>query len=210
MKYTLAIFDLDGTLSDPQIGISRSINHALAAHGYAERDETWLARYIGPPLDESFADLCETRDAAHIQTLVDTYRERYGRIGYAENTLYAGIAESLAALHASGMRLGVCTSKRVDFAHAILKMFDIDHYFDFVSGGDIGIHKWQQLGKLIPGKIDPASAVMIGDRDVDIFAAQRNGLASAGVLWGFGSQEELAGVNPHYLFQHPADLLGLL
>lgn len=206
----MIIFDLDGTLSDPLLGIVRCTNHALRGHGLPERSEAEIAPYVGPPLDVMFRGLTGDDDAARIAALVTTYRERYGEIGYAENTLYAGISEALCELAAAGHRLGVCTSKRADFARRVLEHFGLAPLFEFIDGGDIGVAKRSQLQRLRASGVVPADAWMIGDRAVDLRAAHANGLASAGVLWGYGSREELAAENPRRLFATPADMLAQL
>jgi phosphoglycolate phosphatase len=210
MPHAVLVFDLDGTLSDPLVGIGRSINHALRTQGYPERALTELAACIGPPLDESFAALTGRDDRAHLAALVATYRERYAEVGYAENTLYDGIPGMLAALRARGATLGLCTSKRDDFAERILALFGLREHFAFVSGGEIGVHKWQQLAEQrAAGRVDD-DTVMIGDRAVDLVAAHRNGLHACGVRWGFGSLEELQAESPRYLAATPDELPGLL
>lgn len=210
MAYDLLIFDLDGTLSDPKEGIVRSINHALASHGYRQLPETALEQYIGPPLDQTFSRIIGASDDLEIFSLVESYWERYASHGYAENTLYGGIPRALAGLVEAGAVLGVCTSKRTDFAEKILEMFAIREYFQFVSGGDIGVHKWQQLEELLRKGIAIQESVMIGDRDVDIIAAHRNGMQAAGVLWGYGSTEELQHENPRHLLESPSGLMSLV
>jgi phosphoglycolate phosphatase len=209
MPAPFLLFDLDGTLSDPQDGITRSINHALRTHGHAERPPQDLLACIGPPLDESFAQLTGG-NADQVLALVLTYRERYGAVGYAENILYPGVAETLAALAAGGARMGLCTSKRADFAEQILRLFGLRQHFGIVSGGDIGVQKWQQLAGLRERGEVPDGSVMIGDRAVDLIAARRNGLRSGAVTWGHGSREELMGEQPHFVFEQPADWLKLL
>jgi len=206
----LLLFDLDGTLSDPLEGIARSINHALERHGFEPRPVESLAACVGPPLDESFRALTGRDEPALIAGLVARYRERYGDLGYAENRLYDGVPEALAALSERGATMAVCTSKRADFAEQILALFGLRAHFDFVSGGEIGTPKWQQLQALcVDGRVGPRS-VMIGDRAVDLVAAHRNGLAAAGVLWGHGARGELEAQSPRYLLQQPAELLSLL
>lgn len=203
------LFDLDGTLSDPQLGIGRSINHALQRFGFAPLGAAEVSRCIGPPLDESFRAITGRDDEATILGLVAAYRERYGDIGYAENTLYAGIPEALADLADAGLPLGLCTSKRRDFALKILALFGLDHHFGLVDGGEIGVQKWQQIAALrAAGRVGDAS-LMVGDRAVDLVAAHRNGLSAAGVLWGHGPREELLAESPRYLFDAPAQLTRL-
>jgi phosphoglycolate phosphatase len=206
MRRHVVVFDLDGTLSNPLEGFARSINHALRLQGLPERAPHELARYIGPPLYESAVELTGSADPTAHNRLIADYRRRYGETGYAENTLYDGIPEALHALRDAGATLGVCTSKRADFAEAILHNFGLRDLFAFVSGGDIGVHKWQQLQALREAGAVDGDAVMVGDRDVDIASAHRNGLHACGVLWGFGSRAELQAESPRHLAEAPADL----
>ncbi len=205
----LLVFDLDGTLSDPAVGIGRSINHALAHYGYPTIPEAQVPQFIGPPLDTSFGALTGSTDPGHLAELVAKYRERYADVGYAENILYPGIPEALETLAAAGVSMGLCTSKRVDFAQSILKLFGLEQHFRFLSGGDIGVHKRQQLASLLSvGSIQPTS-IMIGDRAIDISAAKSNGLRPIGVLWGHGSAEELTRADPDALVRFPRELVDL-
>lgn len=186
------IFDLDGTISDPSLGIFRCINYALMAQGHPEVSAERVDAEIGPPLDETFRIFLPEASQAEIANLIVKYRERYAQIGYSENEIYPGMLEAIHVLWHRGLRMGVCTSKRRDFAERILSMFGLLEYFSFVNGGDIGIKKQDQLAGLIKlGQID-SSAVMIGDRDIDITSAKANGLRSVGVLWGFGDLNELS------------------
>jgi phosphoglycolate phosphatase len=210
MRTRVVVFDLDGTISDPLLGFSRSINHALRRQGLAERAPADLARFIGPPLDESAVELTGSADPAARARLIADYRERYGDIGFSENTLYEGMPEVLRALRDSGATLGLCTSKRTDFAERILALFGLRDLFAFVSGGDIGVHKWQQLLALRERGAVDGDSVMVGDRAVDITAAHRNGMHACGVLWGFGSPAELQEARPRHIARMPAELLGML
>jgi phosphoglycolate phosphatase len=203
------VFDLDGTLSDPSLGIGRSLNYALEAFGYARLADHAVSQFIGPPIDVAFAQLTESAEASHIAALIAKFRERYGRIGYAENAMYPGIAAAVAALARAGVTLAVCTTKRVDFAERILSMFGVREYFGCVDGGDVGIHKRDQLARLLRGGRIAAGSVMIGDRAFDIEAAHANGLDSVGVLWGHGSREELAGAGARRLLDAPDQLIEL-
>ena len=185
------ILDLDGTVSDPTVGFARSINYALQQFGYGAVPNSVVSNYIGPPLDFTFRELTGTASASHVDELAARYRERYGEIGYAENVLYPGIAQELRQLSEIGIPLGICTSKRVDFAERILELFEPRHHFHFVSGGEIGISKEQQLQALLASGLVGPGSLMVGDRAIDIHAANANGLAGVGVLWGHGSREEL-------------------
>ncbi len=211
MKYENLIFDLDGTISDPKVGIVRSLNYALEAHSYETRQASELCQFIGPPLDHTFSSLVESSDSTLIQSLVSKYRERYADIGYAENTLYSGIPEALRQLNEiKGLRIGICTSKRADFAKRIIEMFSLQDFFCFVNGGDVGIEKWQQLEALLEEGEITQNSIMIGDRFVDITAAHKNNLLSAGVLWGYGSEAELTQHNPLHLLKSPDELTRLM
>jgi phosphoglycolate phosphatase len=203
------VFDLDGTLSDPAVGVLRSINHSLSHFHHAEISAADISTCIGPPIDQTFTRLSGSDDPAYVRALVARYRERYSDVGYAENVLYEGIPGVLAALHQRGVAMGVCTSKRVDFAERILTMFSLRSYFRFVSGGEDGASKAAHLGSLVYAGTVPKHAIMIGDRAVDIEAAHSNGLTSAGVLWGHGSEAELRGAGAHHLLRSPRDILAL-
>ena len=203
------IFDLDGTLSDPAVGIGRSLNYALDAFGYRRISAREISRYVGPPLDWAFRQIVPDASDDTVLALVAKYRERYRDVGYAENTLYPGIADALARLSSDGVHMGVCTSKRRDFAEQILELFGLRPHFNFVNGGDVGVGKGDQLRALLEqGTVRPTST-MIGDRAVDIEAARANGLGAVGVLWGHGTKAELLGAGPDRLLESPVELAGL-
>lgn len=203
------IFDLDGTISDPAVGIGRSFNYALTTFGHAPVPESEISRLIGPPLDQGFQMVLGDATPAHLAELVAKFRERYGTVGYAENTLYAGIPEALQQLASANIPLGVCTSKRADFAERILALFDLRALFAFVDGGDVGISKAQQLAALRASGAISAASIMIGDRAVDIAAARANGLGAVGVLWGHGTEQELRTAKADRLLAAPAELADL-
>src|SRR5437764_7782229 len=132
------LFDLDGTLSDPIVGIGRSINYALSHFGYPELPLSRLAVHVGPPLDQAFSSITGLRSSSALDGFVAKYRERYGEIGYSENVLYPGIPEVLHSFAGAGIRLGVWTSKRNDFAEKIVEQFGLRSYFRLVWCGHIG------------------------------------------------------------------------
>ena len=203
------IFDLDGTISDPTVGFGRSINYALAAFGYPGIGEKEASQHIGPPLDGTFRRIAPGASDATILAMVAKYRERYGEVGYAENRVYPGIPEALQHLASHGIHMGICTSKRGDFAEQILTLFQLRSYFAFVSAGDIGVRKDDQLRALIAQRRVSQGAAMIGDRAVDVTAARANGLHAIGVLWGHGSREELTDACPDQLLESPSELKAL-
>lgn len=203
------VFDLDGTLTDPSLGITRCLNFALREHGIPEVPDPVLVTHIGPPLDEIFLHLIPAEDAGLLDSLIAKYRERYSTVGYAENEVYPGIPAALEALTSAGLRLGVCTSKLASYSEKILELFDIGEHFSFLDGGDVGIKKYQQLAGLLDRGVIDSAAVMIGDRSVDIEAARANGLSSIGVLWGFGSLSEITGAGPTHVTDTVEELVEL-
>jgi len=190
------LLDLDGTLSDNFDGISRSILHALAALGASEPSHEALMSCMGPPLRASFAHLLGTDDKARIEQAIAHYRERYAAIGWQENALYAGVAETLATLKAGGETLYLCTSKPRLYAERIVDHFGVRHFLDEVYGTDLTgtlDDKATLLAHLVLREgLDPRACVMIGDRVHDVRAAHANGARALGVLWGYGDRDELA------------------
>ena len=209
MTQTL-IFDLDGTISDPLLGIANCTNHAFAALGHPTFDIEDIRPWVGPPFEIMFRGLLGDLTDAQVADIVTHYRERYGAVGYAENTLYDGMPEVLSALADRGFRLGVCTSKKVDFAEKILLHFGLRSHFGFVDGGDVGVKKADQLARLVAGGLDPESSIMIGDRAVDIEAAKASGMASMGVLWGFGDRAEIEAAAPDLAVESPSAMVQML
>jgi phosphoglycolate phosphatase len=204
--HDLVLFDLDGTLTDPMEGFVRSMNFALTHFGYEPVGTKDLAAFIGPPIEEAFKGITGKDGALEINALIAKYRERYNEVGYSENVVYGGMPEALEQLSAANVPMAVCTSKRRDFAEKILELFGLRRHFRFVSGGDVGLHKWQQMASLRAEKKVSVSSIMVGDRAVDMIAAHRNGLKAGGVLWGYGSHSELSGETPLHIFQSPGEL----
>jgi phosphoglycolate phosphatase len=207
MSYHSLIFDLDGTLTNPLTGIVRCMNYALSSHDHQVKSEQEIRPYIGPPLEVALSDLSGSTDEAHIKELVTTYRERYGELGYSENVVYDGIYELLDTLQGQGFRMGVCTSKFEKYAIKVLEEFKLSKYFTFVSGcGAYGTTKSDQLRDLLDAKVALDSSLMIGDRYIDLTSAHSVGLRCAGVLWGYGSLEELTAEEPTFIAESPTQL----
>jgi len=205
-KYSTLIFDLDGTLTDPALGVVRCMNYALTSFDYSPLPDHQISKHIGPPLEDTLALLTGSDDKSHVDALAAAYRERYGEIGFKENTVYDGVVDMLHALKSNGTSMMVCTSKLEINAIRVLNEFNLLDYFDHINGSTEPGPKSMQLAKLLDeGKID-TEALMIGDRHVDLRAATANGLAGAGVLWGYGSEEELEAEAPALLFSNPREL----
>lgn len=205
---TTVLLDLDGTLSDNFAGISRSICYALERIGAPEPGEAVLRSCVGPPLRESFRRLIPGVDAAGVETALRHYRHRYSDVGWCENVAYEGVAGALADLAAQGTRLFVCTSKPEVFATRIVAHFGFDAYVARVFGVDLDGRLDDKRALLAHAiateQLDPGDAVMVGDRHHDIRAAAANGARAMGVLWGYGSRDELLGAER--LLAHPSEL----
>jgi len=193
--YDILLFDLDGTIVDSSLGITNSAIYALEKFGIRVEDRRELYRFIGPPLVESFSKFYgfSEQDA---RRAVEYYRERYRESGIFENEVYEGIYELLATLRADGKRIVLATSKPETFARRILEHIALDSYFDVIAGATLDRTRDTKesviryaLGQLTHGK--EGSAVMIGDRLHDVEGARAVGIDSIGVLFGFGSREEL-------------------
>jgi phosphoglycolate phosphatase len=193
------LFDLDGTLTDNYAGIAASIRHALQRLGAPLPPDAVLRTCVGPPLRESFARLLDSADRVLIEQAIAHYRERFADVGWKENVVYDGIAETLAALAPRANRMYVCTAKPATFARRIVDHFGFAPHFAAVYGADMAGRlddKSALMAQLIANeRIDPASATMIGDRHHDVRAARANRMRAVGVLGGYGSREELAGAD---------------
>ena len=197
MKKTF-LLDLDGTLTDPYTGISRCILHALGIMQAPEPAADEFNNWIGPPLKECFGAWFETHAIdADADEAVALYRERFSRIGLFENEVYPGIPGLLSDLAEAGSDIFLATSKPAKYAGQILVHFELEGYFKAVYGSDLdGRHsdKKELLAMIIEReKLVARDCIMIGDRHHDIHAARIHGMASIGVLWGYGSQSELEG-----------------
>jgi phosphoglycolate phosphatase len=201
-----AIFlDLDGTLTDPKVGITRSIQHALAALDQpvpAEEDLLWC---IGPPLITSFRTMLG--DGARAARAVTLYRERFSDIGLYENKLYDGIHELLTALKAAGPRLFVATSKAHVFASRIIEHFGLAGYFEHVYGAELDGTRGEKTA-LLNYALDQLGlvgnrAVMVGDRSFDMIGARNNAMTPVGVLYGYGNEQELRGAGAAHICATP-------
>ncbi len=187
------LFDLDGTLTDPSEGITRSVQHALAAFGLtASREE--LLCFIGPPLVDSFVRYFGFTEEAALQA-VSVYREYFAEKGIFENRVYPGIPELLKRLQCRGKRLYLATSKPEVFACRILAHFRLDGFFTFAGGScldgcrarkdEVIRYVLEQMG------IPAADALMVGDREHDVLGASEAGIPCVGVLYGYGDRPEL-------------------
>lgn len=202
------LFDLDGTLTDPKPGITRSIAHALTRLGREVPPLDDLAFAIGPPLRRSLAKLLGDDSPALVEKALGHYRERFAEVGLFENEVYAGIDETLALLAQQGFSLYVATSKPRVYATRIVDHFGLARHFAAVHGCELDgtrEDKRHLLAHLVRlHGID--HGVMIGDRGADMIAARHHGLHALGVTYGYGSAEELLAAGAHELAASPADI----
>ncbi|WP_019119839.1 HAD family hydrolase [Brevibacillus massiliensis] len=202
-SYQVILFDLDGTLSDPKIGITKSVQYALKKLGIDEPDLDKLEPFIGPPLQDSFPEWYGL-DAEETDRAVRYYREYFKEKGMYENVLFPEIPGLLQELKRSGRQLVVATSKPTPFAEEILRYFQIDGYFDLVAGSNLDGTRLAKT-EVIEYALDQYSDrekrdfVMIGDRKYDVIGANKTGIDSIAVTYGYGSREELLRENPTYL-----------
>ncbi|MDJ0917164.1 MAG: HAD hydrolase-like protein [Woeseiaceae bacterium] len=202
-------FDLDGTLTDPWLGISRSIEYALDALDL-ERDPGDDYRWcIGPPLRESFSMLAGGELA---ERALSIYRERYSEVGWRENTPYDGIPATLAALTDSGRKLYVATSKPHVFATRILEHFELLPFFTAVYGAELDGTR-SDKSELLAYALSQHTVnepAMVGDRRYDMIGAAANAMRAIGVSYGYGSTEELSEAGAEHIVDSPAGLIDVL
>ena len=196
MKHKQVIlFDLDGTLTDPAIGITNGARKGLERFGIQEPDRTKLYKFIGPPLLESF-QVFYGMTPEQAKEAVKAYREYYGVTGLFENKVYEGIPALLRDLRAAGKTLAVATSKPEAFSVRILEKFGLAQYFHHIGGASFDSSRSSKSAVVayslgLCGNPSPETVVMVGDRKHDVEGAINNGLQSIGVLYGYGDRPEL-------------------
>lgn len=219
MRKDILLFDLDGTLTNPMVGITKSVQYALQHYGIVEKDLEKLIPFIGPPLRESFKKFYSFSEEQASEG-VKVYREYFQEKGIFENEEILGIREMLKELKAKGKRLYVATSKPEVYARQILEHFAMDHFFSFIGGadmeetrvskGDVIRYVLERVKVMEGEEIGKKNVMMIGDREHDIFGAKENGIQSVGVLFGFGSREELEAAGADWIVESAAELTQVL
>ena len=212
--YETILFDLDGTLTDSGVGITNSVAYALNKFGISVKDKTQLFKFIGPPLQASFEKYYEfSKEQAKMA--VEYYREYYRSQGIFENKVYEGIEKLLKAIYDSGKNMMVATSKPELFAKRILEHFDLAKYFTCIAGADMDGTKTKKdeviTYALEKCKIsDYSKVVMIGDREHDVIGANKVGIDSIGVLFGYGDYEELKRAGASYIVKNVEDIYKII
>lgn len=195
MQYKTILFDLDGTLTDSAPGILNSVRYGCRKIGIPVPDEATLHRFLGPPLIDSFRNLCGLNDA-DTNSAVAAFREYFPTKGIFENEVYPGIPAMLADLYSKGCKLILATSKPEEYACRIMAHFDLEQYFTAICGATLDETRTDKA-EVIAYALDTAnitdkgSVVMVGDREHDVIGAKKNDLPCIGALYGYGSREEL-------------------
>ncbi len=212
--YNVIVFDLDGTIIDSGLGITNSVMYALKKYNIEVADRTELYKFIGPPLYKSFMNFYGfSEEEAHRG--VDYYREYYNEHGMYENEVYEGIGQLLEELFKRGKKIILATSKPEHFARKILEYLDLAKYFTFIAGSEMShtrVDKVEVMEYAFDncGVTDYVDAIMIGDREYDIIGANYFKMDSVGVLYGYGSREELEKVGATYIVEKALDILNIL
>ena len=203
------LFDLDGTLTDPKEGITKSVQFALHQQGIMESDLDKLEPFIGPPLKDSFMEYYGMTQEQALLAIED-YRKRFAPIGIFENKVYAGIPEMLEKLKKAGMRLAVASSKPEVFVNRILEHYNLAQYFDVVVGSNLDGTRTEkeavvkealrQLGN------DKITCAMVGDRKFDVQGAREHGLTAVAVAYGYAVKGELEEAAPDYIAKNVKQL----
>jgi len=212
--YQYIFFDLDGTLTDPGIGITNSVAYALKKWNIEVADRSELYCFIGPPLVDSFMKYYGFSKEDALKA-VEYYREYFSVKGIFENTIFDGTAKLLADLKAAGKKIVLATSKPQHYAEIILKHFEIDQYFDVVAGATMDERRSKKTDVILYALDqcqieDKSQVVMVGDREHDIHGANNAGLDSIGVLCGYGDREELETAGATYVVENIEDVWELV
>lgn len=213
MGWDILLFDLDGTLTDSGPGIMHAAKTALQSFGIDGLSKQELRYFVGPPLWESFGKYLPEEQ---ISAAIDRFREYYRVTGWLENEPYPGVRECLHALKAAGKRMYVATSKLESMARQVLTHFDLLRYFDGVCGGIADDPEAGKKANVVrralreAGCTEYSGAILSGDREYDIYGGHAAGIQTVGVLYGYGSREELEKAGADALAETPEALLALL
>ena len=214
------LFDLDGTLTDPKIGITSSVQYALRAFGIDEPNLDKLEPFIGPPLSDSFMEFYgftpEQANAA-----IEKYRERFDHQGIYENEMYEGIDKMLSKLKESGKMLAIASSKPTPLVIRVLEHFHIKEYFDYIVGSELDGRRGKKeevveeaLRLMVPKTLGTqerkARVAMVGDRKFDVEGAKAHGLTSVGVSFGYAPSGELKAAGADYIVDTVLELEAIL
>ena len=211
MKYKYILFDLDGTLTNPEEGITKSFAYALEHMGISVEDRKELRKVIGPPLLVSFDEFYHFTKEQALEATVK-YRERYSDVGWAENEVYDGVEEMVKTLSEQGASLILATSKPERYAVKIMEHFGLSKYFTMLCGADDYATNRSTKEEVVRyaieqnGITDIGEVIMVGDRKYDVVGAAAVGIKTIGVLYGFGDEEELSAAGAIHIVKTPQEL----
>ncbi|MBW4687926.1 MAG: HAD family hydrolase [Komarekiella atlantica HA4396-MV6] len=214
MSASAILFDLDGTLTDPKLGITRCIRFALSELGYKPPNTDELHWCIGPPIKHSFSLLLNTSDDTVLEQAISLYRSRFATIGLFENSLYPQMSETLNAIRFAGYQTFVATSKPHVYATQIIEHFGLSSLFDGVYGSELDGTRSVKADLiyhiLVTEQLSSSHVVMVGDRSHDIIGANHNHITSIGVTYGYGTEEELKTHGADFIAHTPDEIPKLL
>ena len=210
-SFQAVLFDLDGTITNPQEGIVNSILYAAQQFGFKDIDPSNLDSFIGPPLLHSFQEKFKVSETEAYK-MVDEFRVYYADKGIFECYLYDGIAETIEYFYNKGVFLSLATSKPVGFANQLLDHFSLDKYFSFTAGALMDGKRTDKKEVIqfaldnIPS-FEKENILMIGDREFDILGGQHHNMKTAWAKWGFGTDEEILHLKPNFVFSSPKEMI---
>jgi phosphoglycolate phosphatase len=214
MSACAILFDLDGTLTDPKLGITRCIQYALVELGYPPPEADELLWCIGPPIQESFSQLLQTCDHGVLKEAIALYRRRYSTIGLLENTLYPQIPETVKEIRVAGYKTFVATSKPYIYANQIIEYFGLSSLFDGVYGSELDgtrVVKGELIHYiLLTENLLSSDVVMVGDRKHDMIGAKLHNITAIGVTYGYGTEEELKTHGADKIAHSPEEIIELV
>lgn len=213
-KFSYILFDLDGTLSDPKEGITKSFQYALEHFGIKVENLDELESVIGPPLKSSFMNFYQLKEEETIAA-ISKYRERFGKIGLYENEIYPGVKELLMELVDKGCQIAVASSKPTEYVEQICEYFQIKQYFHHIVGSFMDgrrVEKEEVIEEAVAqfGNISKDEIIMVGDRKFDVTGAHKRGLKAVGVTYGYGGRKELTEAGADFLVDSVQELKTLL
>ena len=212
--YETVLFDLDGTLTDSGLGITNAVMYALREMGYPVPQRKELYKFIGPPLHSSFQKHYHMDEPTSVEA-VRQFRVYYNeKGGILENLVYDGVREMLADLKNAGQRLIIATSKPDAAAKRVMRHFGLDEFVPEIVGGTDDPDR-NTKGKVIAWAmrefgVDPATAIMVGDREHDVHGAAENGIPCIGITWGYGDRPELENAGARIVLDHTKEVTGYL
>lgn len=217
--YKYAFFDLDGTITNPGVGITSAVAYALNKYGIEVADKTTLYPFIGPPLIDSFMKYYDFSPEKSREAVV-FYREYYSVKGIYENIVYDGVQKMLEELKSNGIFICLATSKPEEFAVKILEHYNLHIFFDMICGAamdetrtkkhEVIEYAIDRIESECKTQVNKSDIIMIGDREHDILGAKKVGLDSLGVLYGYGNREELTNAGADYIVETPLEIVNIV